>query len=361
MNYRLTTLAILFVIITDLAAGQPVTEKRTFRKGVRVNREMTLEVTNKYGTIHILPSSNDSLNITAEIEASGQNHEKIRKMLEGINVSITEGNYSIIARTEFTQSINMIFEEFKGLTKKFIQYDSRVQINYSISAPSYLNMRIENKYGDVYMEDCSGSLSLTLSNGSFKAGTLQKLHDLNMSFCDATITGVDDASIDADFSEVSVGDAASLKINSISSKFELRHAGKISTDSKRDKFYIGTLSSLKGESYFTDFRIEKLEGDLDISTKYGSLTADMVEKSFRGATINSGYSDITINFDPSISYNLEIRHKNTTLYLPEKNASLEKKTVSEENGEFITFGSVGKAHGTVNVNIDANRGKIYIK
>jgi hypothetical protein len=361
MNYRNFAIAILLIFITGIVSGQPVSEKRTFRKSIKVNREMTLEVKNKYGTIRITPSNSDSVTITAEIEASASTREKISKMLEGININIAETDYLIIAHTEFIQSINMLFEDFKGMTNKFIQYDSRVQINYFITAPEYLNLRIDNKYGDIYMENCSGTSSVTLSNGSFKANSLKKAHDLSLSFCDATISKTDDAIIDASFSELNIGESGTLKISSVSSKFELKFTDRISTESKRDKFFIGTVNSLHGNSYFTDLRIEKLTGDIDFTTKYGSINADLIEKSFRAANIISGYSDIYLTFDPSVSYNLEIRHTNTTLTLPETNAKLEKKTVSEEEREYITFGTVGRKKGSINVNIDSNRGKIFIK
>jgi hypothetical protein len=361
MNYRNVPLIVVIILFPVLLSAQPSSEKRTFRKSLKVNREMTLEVTNKYGTINITPSNSDSLKIFVEIEATSPNHEKIGKMLEGIDVNITSTEYIIIARTEFTQSINRIFEDFKGMTNKIFQYDSKVQINYSITAPEYLNLKIDNKYGDVYMENCSGNTSVTLSNGSFKAGILRKAHDLNLSFCDATISKTEDAIIDASFCEFTIDESGTLNINSVSSKFELKSTDKIITESKRDKFFIGKINSLHGEAYFTDFRIEKLSGDADLKAKYGTFNTEMIEKGFRGTTINSGYSDVYLNFDPAASYNLEIRHTNTTLSLPETNARLEKKSVSEENKEYITYGTVGKNVSKINVSITANRGKIVIK
>jgi hypothetical protein len=361
MNYRNIPITILFLLITGILSGQPFSEKRTYRKSVKAGRDMTLEVRNKYGTIHLTPSSSDSVRITAEIEASASSREKIGKMLEGIDVNITETDYMIIAQTEFKESINTLFEDFKGLTNKIFQYDSKVQINYFISVPEYLNLRIDNKFGDVYMENCTGNTSLTISNGSLKANSIRNAHDLNLSFCDATISKTGDAIIDASFSELTIGESGSLKINSVSSKFELKSAGRISTESKRDKFFIGTINSLHGDAYFTDFRIDKLGGDIDLTTKYGSLNAELIEKGFKGININSGYSDIYLTFDPTASYKLEIRHTNTTLTLPETNSKIEKKSVNEDNREFISFGTVGRNPLNTNVSIDANRGKIDIK
>ena len=74
-------------------------------------------------------------------------------MFDGITINITETKYLVRAQTDFSQNINMLFESFKGMTSKLISYDSKVEINYYINIPEYLNLKIENKYGDVYMEE----------------------------------------------------------------------------------------------------------------------------------------------------------------------------------------------------------------
>jgi len=361
MNYKLSAVLLFILIFSNSISGQSFSEKRTFRKSVAVNKEMTLEVNNKYGTIHISSWNTDSVSVRAEVEAFASNQTRLGKMLEGINVNISETSYLIRAETDFTQSINMLFESFKGMTKKLIPYDSRVQINYFISVPDYLNLRIENKYGDVYMENNTGDLSLSLSNGSFKANWLNSASEMKLTFCDATINRMAAGNIDASFSEVVIAESQTLKISSISSRFNLKKTDKINTESRRDKFFIGTIGSLLGNSYFTDFRIEKLKNEIDLVTKYGSINADLIEKTVTLITLNSGYSDINLIFDPSVSYNLDIRYINAFLTLPEKNTNLEKKSINEEKKEYITFGTIGKNPGSTKVKIDATRGNIFIK
>jgi len=361
MNYKIFPAFFMFLVFVNSISGQPVSEKRIFRKSVAVNKEMALEVNNKYGNIHISNWNKDSVSVRAEIDAFAPNQNRLGKMLEGINVNISVTNYLIRAETDFVQSINMLFESFKGMTNKLIPYESRVQINYYINVPDYLNLKIENKYGDVYMENNAGDLSLSLSNGSFKANYLNSASDLGLTFCDATINRITTGSIDASFSEVVIGESKTLKIKSISSRLDLKTTDNISTESRRDKFFIGTAGSLQGNSYFTDFRIEKLKNEIDLETKYGSIIADLVEKSFALIKVNSGYTDITLSFDPTVSYNLDIRHIHVFLTIPEKNAKLEKKSINEEKEEFITSGTVGNNPGSTKVKIDATRGNIFIK
>ena len=141
----------------------------------------------------------------------------------------------------------------------------------------------------------------------------------------------------------------------------MKKAGKLDVESKRDKFYIGSVSEMRGNSYFTDYRINELEKVIDVVAKYGSLNADNIHKGLDFININSSYSDISLTFDPSASYNLDIRHVNAFLVLPEKNAEIEKKSVNEDKKEYMTYGTVGKNPGKVKVSIDATRGNIYLK
>jgi hypothetical protein len=361
MHYRLSIIILALLLIPEIISGQDFSEKRIFHKSVHVNKEMKLEVDNKYGTIQITPWEKDSVSVRAEVEANSSNLERLHKMFQGIDVNISETSFLVRAETEFTQNINMLFESFKGMTKKIIPYESGIQVNYFISAPEYLNMKIVNKYGNVYMENNTGTFSLNLSNGSFKANALNQIEGINLTFCDATITKMKGGNIDASFSELVIGESGDLSINSVSSRFDLKKTGKLDTESRRDKFFIGTAISLKGNSYFTDYRIEQLDKEINLEIKYGSLNADRIEKSIELVTINSSYSDLNLTFDPAVSYTLDIKHINAFLVVPDKNSKIEKKTLNDEKKEYMTFGTVGRNPGNVKVMIDATRGNIYLK
>lgn len=361
MNYKtLIIINLLFFIFNSLSA-QSDSEMRSFIKTVPVGKESSLEVSNKYGTIHITPWNKDSAYIRAEVKAFAPNQAKLKKMFDGIYVNITETTSLVRAQTDFTQNINMLFEGFKGMTSKIISYDSRVEINYYISIPEYLNLKIENRYGDIYMENNTGTLSVSVFNGSFKANSLGKGSSLTMAFCDATINSIISGKIDASFSEISIGETGDISINSISSKYDIKKAGMIRFESRRDKFFIDDIDIFQGSSYFTDFRVSNLKKELDITTRYGSVNIDFIEKGFEEITINSGYSDISLEFDQGSSYNLDIRHINAFLVLPDKNVKTEQKVLNEEKKEYMTYGTVGRNPGSTKVKIDATRGNIYLK
>jgi hypothetical protein len=361
MKYKFILTASLIILIICQLSAQNDSETRSFIKTVPVGKETTLEVTNKYGTIQITPWNKDSAYIRAEVKAFSKDHSKFTKMFDGISVNIADSKYLVTAQTEFSSNINTLFESFKGMTSKIISYDSHIEINYYIKIPDYLNLKIENKYGDVYMEDNTGEFKISISNGSFKANSLGKKSSLTLVFCDAKINSLVSGNIDASFSEISIGETGDLSINSISSKYDIKKARMITGESKRDKFFIEKISSLQGNAYFTDYKVNNLSRDLNLTTRYGSISTDLIEKGFETIDINSGYSDLSLNFETGSSYNLDIRHINAFLVLPDKNIKTEQKALNEDKKEYVTTGTVGRNPGTSTLKIDATHGNIYIK
>ena len=361
MKYNKILIILLTLLPAAIISAQNETEVRSFMKTVRVGKETSLQILNKYGTIHITPWDKDSASIRAEVKAFAPNQARLTKMFNGISINITEAGSIVRAQTEFTENIGMLFENFKGMTSKIIAYDSRVEINYYISIPEYLNLRIENKYGDVYMENNSGTLSVLVSNGTFKANSIGSRSTLTLAFCNARINYIASGKIDASFSEINIGETGDLTINSISSKYEITKAEVIITESRRDKFFIHNVGSLKGNSYFTDFNMNSVRKEIDLTARYGSVTADVIDRGFETIVINSGYSDLSLGFDQAASYKFDIRHINSYVVLPDKDTKSEKKAINEDKKEYITYGTTGKNQGTSSVRIDANRGNIYLK
>jgi|WetSurMetagenome_2_1015567.scaffolds.fasta_scaffold157374_2 hypothetical protein len=361
MNYKNIFLTLIIVFAIQGIAAQGNSETRNFVKSAPVSRGTSLDLSNKYGRVEITTWNKDSVMIRAEVKAIASNHDKLDNMFDGVNINFSESKSFVRAETSFSQNINMLFESFKGMTSKLITYDSRIEINYYINVPEYMNMKVENKYGDVYMENTSGELTLSLSNGSFKAGAIGNNSNLSLTFCDASIAAVGSGRINASFSEISAESTGDLTISSISSKFSFRKSGKLSVESRRDKFRIDNLISIKGNSYFTDFNLSGLKKEATLTARYGKVDIQDIESGFDAINLNTSYNDITLGFESGSSYSVDIRHLNSFLVISDKSARTEKKVLNEDKKEYVTSGTVGKSSGNAKVSIDASHGDIYIK
>jgi hypothetical protein len=101
---------------------------------------------------------------------------------------------------------------------------------------------------------------------------------MNFTFCDAKINTVNDATIDASFSELTIDESKNLIVNSVSSRFDLKKTGKINAKSRRDKYFIGSVESISGDSYFSDYSIDILSKEINLLPKYGSINVDLIEE-----------------------------------------------------------------------------------
>ena len=262
MNYKAFIIIYFILSLSISSSAQNETETRNFIKSVPVRKESSLEVKNKYGTIHITTWNKDSVYVRAEVKGVATTQAKLKKMFDGISITITETNYLIRAQTDFSQNISMFFENFKGMTKNIITYGSRIEINYYINIPEYLNIKIENKYGDVYMENNSGNLSVTVSNGSFRANSIGKGSNMTLAFCNAKINSIESGEIDASFSEISINKTKYLKLNSVSSRYDIKVSEKLMLESRRDKLFIDDIETLTGNAYFTDFNLANFGNEI---------------------------------------------------------------------------------------------------
>ena len=360
MNHK-SVLILILLVYTGLVSGQQNSQKRSFSRNFNVTKENSFELSNKYGEVNITMTDFDSLIITADVEAFGTNEERIRKMYEGIEINITEAGSVIEAHTIFSQGITSLVESFKGMTNKVIPYDSKIEINYHITAPKWLNMRIENRFGDVKMQDNTGIISLTVSNGSLTANSLNTVRDMNLSFCEASIKNINDGNIDASLSGIEIGESQKLSVNSVSSKLHIKSTGSFETKSKSDKISIDFAKSISGDSFFTEYKIGSLSGDLNLAPKFGSVNIDMIKKETDLISVNSGSADITLKFEPDMSYEVQIRHTNSNLVLPEKKSKIDRKIIDDDRKEYLTTGFVGSSRGNTRVKIEANRGNIYLR
>ena len=326
-----------------------------------LEKNARLEIKNKYGDIHLTSWNKDSVNIMAEIEAFAPNHSKLENMLDGVEINITGSGSVVRAETEFGREITEFLESLKGLTEKIIEYESRVQINYYINIPDYVDINIENQFGDISMENNTGVISVDLANGDFKANSLNRISEFSFDFGDAEIGSVKSGKINTSFSRFMISESGDLSINSTSGRFELGKTEKINIESRRDKFFIGNIAVMNGISYFTDYHIENLSGNTDLTLKYGSFNTESIGARFEDINLTSAYCDITLGFDPSASCEFEIRYTNAFVVIPDKNIKSEKETLNEDKKEYLITGTLGNNPGSRKVEIDAIRGNIYLK
>ena len=305
----------------------------------KITEKTTVEVSNKYGKVHVITWDKDSVKFEVDLRISANSDQKMQKLKDNVSFEFTATKYYVVAKTKFSNQAGIISD----FVDAFIP-SNRVTINYLVYVPRKSNLKIENKFGDIYMDDFAGNLEIILSNGDIKANTLTGSPTIKLNSGDGTINSISNGKIFVSYSDMRVKMARNLNMDTKSSRITINKAYDVVVNSSRDKYSIEDIESLNMNGYFTNINIEYLKKELQCSLKYGSVVAEQVDDSFSLINIESEYADVDLYFKRSTSYNLDITHNSDVyLTLPASLASMKTKDLDLPQKMKLTYGKIGNA------------------
>ncbi|MDX9928861.1 MAG: hypothetical protein RBS37_03315 [Bacteroidales bacterium] len=359
MGYRLLILTLAALLASTAAQAQTYEETRTFRNEFPVTKDMTVDVINKYGTIEVTRGSGDSVRVRAEVIASSSNSQRLRKLLNGVSVNMTGTDYSIRIATGFTSNPGFLLEDFKSLTGKLITFENRLQVNYYISVPENINLKIDNRYGDVYLDDVPGRLFLSLSNGSLQAGNIDDADEIYLSFVNGSIGSIKSGTLNTSYSEVTLGGAQSLSLICRSSRLEIESLGTVKIDSRRDKIFIGTVDNISIESYFSVISVESVSDEIDLKSLYGSFTVPLLYRNFSSVSVDSQFTDIYMGLQKGVTAGIDVRSSGAMISLPESE-KIRTEILNSEKNESVMSGTIGDNNSASRLRANLTKGSLTI-
>ncbi len=322
------------------ARGQVYTDMVV--RNFKISSKSTVEVSNKYGKVHVRTWDKDSVRFEVDLRIQTSNSEKLRKLKNQISFDFTSTNYYIVAKTAFTKSGGVFSEVVESIVPS-----NTVTINYTVYIPKTTTLKIENKFGDVYIDDFKGNLALNLSNGNLKANYLQGNTSVKINSGDGWVNRIDKGTIDVTYSDFEVKQIGDVEFDSRSSRIEIKKAGSIKIFSRRDKYFIDEINSITGDGDFTTINISTLKNEFSANMKFGELSIDNIPQKFSLINIVSTYTDINLNFERIANYNLDItHHEDVYLTYPSEIKGLETKALNDATKTMLTYGLVGAKTST---------------
>ena len=205
MKYKLITLLLIVGSLAFSALQAQVYERsRELTKTFRVYEETTLEVHNKYGNIHLFPWQKDSVRIRIEVEVKANKESKADKIYDYIDFDFSHTKYYIEAKTAFRQNRSAFWSEVSDLASTLFSGNNKAQIDYYIYLPADIEIKLENKFGNIYTTNHSGKMIIELSNGDFKANDLSGYVDFDFSFGNASIGQMDEGKLKLGYGELEI-------------------------------------------------------------------------------------------------------------------------------------------------------------
>ncbi|MCK4664168.1 MAG: hypothetical protein KAT68_14970 [Bacteroidales bacterium] len=364
MKYNIIILSILFLFVSHLTYSQVFSDSRKITRSFKVTSSTTVEIINKYGKIHIIPCDKDSVKIEIDISIKSDNLTKYNKLKSEIDFEFTGTEYYVLAKTIVGSKHTSFIDEIKGLREEIIDFfsssQSEIKINYTVQVPRYVNLKLENKYGDVYTNSFKGNFNLNLSYGDFKANELSGDNEIEINFGDAYINLLDHGKISISYSDFQVKKSRQLTIDSKSSKIKINEIKVLKITSKRDKYHIDKIDDIYGETSFSDIWIYQLNNETSINMRYGNLNLELINKNFSYININSKYADMNLFFDHGSSYNFELIHKSVIFDFPKNLGKITEKPYHADAKYLFSSGIFGTGSSLSKVKISAESGNLNI-
>jgi hypothetical protein len=321
-----------------------------------VNEAITVEISNKYGRVHILPWDEDSVKFSIDLRIRAKDKQKLEKMKQFIEFEFTNGKYFLIAKTQFGEGGSDVFKDLVDIAGSYLSSSNAVTINYTVYVPAAASLKIENKFGDVYLEDHNGTISLILSYGNLKANRLNGRTDIKITSGDGEINSIKEGVAVVSYSNLHIREAGKLNAQTQSSVITIDKINTLKMNSRRDKLYLNEINSLSGESYFSDINIGVLHNDINMNGRYGDVIIDDIQRSFSNINISSELTDISLSFEKPLIFNFDITHHQVvTFSYPSTLGKLSTKVINVEEKIFSTTGVFGSGSTDSRVSIKAPR------
>ncbi len=329
------------------------TETREFEKRFKVTPEQSIEITNKYGKIELTTWEKDSVVFKIKMKVEEKKLSRLDKALDNIDFDFTESQHYLIGRTIADKNRTQLGSEFLKFKETLLQTDGSIEIDYKVWLPATNPLKIENKFGDIYMDDYQGELEIRLSNGKLKAHDFTNNTRLILNFADATVNNMSNGNIESSYSDVYIKQGDKVRYSGKSSDVEIIELKDLTIESRRDKFRLRRIGTMEASGNFSNFRVNDLLERATMRMVYGDLEFENVMPDFENIFIESKSTDVNLYFPVESEFQFEIDETKAEIDFPREVEVTERKEIDRKEGTSRLKGHFGE-------NPEADE-KLYIK
>lgn len=358
-NKYLILFALLAINSLQTWAQKSFEENKKIEKVFSVGKDALIQVNNKYGNVHVSTWDKDSVAFYIDFIVRANKPERLSKLLSVINFDFDNSPNYVIGQTVINS--NSIISDVATMANAMFGGGSNIIINYNVKVPTNCNIKIENKFGNIFLTEIGGNVDVLLSNGDFKSGNIKGDLKLKHSFGNVNLNNIKNGRFILSFSELEMNKANEINITSNSSRVQITEANSIDYISKNDKYYFSVVDNANGKSSFSTINIKKLNQQAIITSSFGNFTLDELSKGFKFFNINSSYTNNILFVSKESAFGIEINSKKTDITLPSEIQNYKKELVDSKTNSYrisALFGANNNPSAKIKVN--CNSGNLYL-
>lgn len=340
MKTRIFNFLMIFLMLISIGANAEKISKKIY-KSFPVSQVSKLELSNKYGNIQIDDNRKDSVVINVQVWVDGSG-SRAQRLLDNIDVNISNSGNTVSAVTEFHNDLNSNMD---------------FSIDYVVSVPADRDLSVEQKYGNVNMNNLTGKGIFDIKYGELRAKSLLSPGlKIELGYSKAYLEATKNLELDIKYSKLTLEKCDNLNIESRYSGLNIGECKDVMLDTRYDDFKFGTVSSLESNSMYTGIRIKKLTSALSLTNGYGNFTVETIPAGFRNIKVSSRYASVRLGIESGASYKLDGNVRYCDLKHPDG-----KLNRMREDTTYEVHGTVGSADSpAAAVTIESSYGNVSL-
>ncbi len=298
----LTVAVLSFLLAGQLFANLPEEVKKQYHKEYITGPHTELSITNKYGDVDLINWDRDSLVIDVVVTIDYPAKFKGKPLIEYIHVSFSQSGNTITAETQIDE--NSIDRWYSNHDKK------RYRIDYTVHAPAYINFKLLNKYGDVFINELSGQADLEVRYGFIRInrlsrGHIKPLNTLTLAYSKGTIEEAGWLMLEMKYSKLEVSHGKAIAGDTKYSHLQIDNISSVVFQSKYDEFRFGTVNNLVLVASYGSIKADEVRKKISLETRYTGVDIGHVPAGFSSIDVDNAYGGVKIRIDPEASYYLK--------------------------------------------------------
>lgn len=345
IKFKTLLLIVVFgiAITTNVTAQKDKVEKK-YHKEYSVTENSQLYLENKYGGIDVRNWDKNQVVIDVVITVKHRDRERADKLLSFLDVEFSQEGDKIKAVTHIDSKFSKSnWSIFSSESKEF-------SIDYTVNMPTDMDLELRNKYGDVFINELSGYVNVSVKYGNLKVNKLlrgnTKPHNkINIGYSKAEVTEVNWLKLDMSYSRIEFETSKALMVMSKYSKLNINDSRSIVAESKYDTYHIEEVDNFVFSGAYGTLKFDQVNKTLKLDMKYTGCSVNYIPSGFKKIIIENKYGGIKLGIDSNASYKIDGYAEYATIQIP----SGSKLSRIEENTKLTINGLVGTDPNTSSV------------
>ncbi|MDC8002682.1 hypothetical protein POV27_01340 [Aureisphaera galaxeae] len=271
MNRKLYYRSILYLcmLLPGMLLGQETVSKQIEEsRDFSVNGSLLIE--NKYGDIYVQGWDQDELAITIDISATDNDPKEAQALLDRIRPTISGSGNQVIITSEIAKKEAGLVERFFNRSKSGGK-KAKSQIDITVYLPNNARVVLTNKYGDVIVSDWDGNLEATVEHGDIRLPDALDSSELSIKYGKLKASALTTAKIMANNATVDVSNATQLNVESKNSEFTLGDIASLTLDSNKDEIEITSMGAISGYVTYSNVVLDNVTESINLNLNLAEL------------------------------------------------------------------------------------------